>query len=182
MPLAYIPRSLANTVRSEPVTAIYLCASAPTEVAAPLEPGASISGKMTNHWVMYLAASSTRSICFDPSPTGPGNSIDLIITSKNISHINSAVKSMYLTTTADLKIGNVLDHITNCKYDKYTFSAGGQGCRFWLYSVVESLSSAGYITDSSEADAAKEALGIVWDIEEGRVPAVQQTGMTKGTF
>ncbi|KAH6714190.1 hypothetical protein BKA61DRAFT_607372 [Leptodontidium sp. MPI-SDFR-AT-0119] len=182
MPLAYIPKSLANTARSEPVTAIYLCAYAPTAVSAPPKPGASVNGTMTNHWVMYLVASSTQSIRFDPSPTGPGNSLDLIITSKNHAYTNNAVKSMHLTPTANLTVGHVFDHITNCKYDNYTFSAGGQGCRFWIYSVVELLSSAGYITDSSEVNASTEALGIVWTMGGGRVPAGQQTGMTKGTF
>ncbi|KAH8651642.1 hypothetical protein BGZ60DRAFT_420901, partial [Tricladium varicosporioides] len=87
---------------------------------------------MNNHWVMYLNASPTQSIRLDPSPAGPGNTLDLIITSKSHAYTNNAVKSMHLTPTANLTVGDVLDQVTNSKYDKYTFSAGGQGCRFWI--------------------------------------------------
>ncbi|KAF8852011.1 hypothetical protein BDZ45DRAFT_678691 [Acephala macrosclerotiorum] len=182
MPLAYVPKSLANTARSQPVTDIYLCAYAPTTVSAPPKPGASINGKMTNHWVIDIVSSPTQSICSDPSPTGPGGSLDLIITGKSHAYTNNAVKSMHLTPMPNLTTGQIFDHITNVGRDKYTFSAGGQGCRFWICSVLVLLRSAGYIIDDSEVNAAIEALGIVWTIEGEPAPADQQTGMTKGTF
>lgn len=68
MPFAYIPKSLANTSCSAPVTDIYICAYEPNAVSGLPEPGTSIRGPMTNHWVMYFVTSSTGSFCFDPSP------------------------------------------------------------------------------------------------------------------
>ncbi|KFX86063.1 hypothetical protein V490_09248 [Pseudogymnoascus sp. VKM F-3557] len=182
MPLAFIPKSLASNSRSSPVTAIYLCAYAPNAVSGPPRSGSSISGTMTNHWVMYFAASPTQSIRCDPSPTGPGNSLDLIVTSKNYDYTINAAKIMRLTPADNLTIGHVFDHITNSKYDKYTFSAGGQGCRFWIYSVVALLRSAGYITGNTEVNACTEALQVVWTLRGEPAPASQQTGMAKGTF
>jgi hypothetical protein len=129
MPLAYIPKSLANTVRPNPVIAIFLCAYEAGAVSAPQEPGSSVDDRKTNHWVMYLSISSAQSIRLDPSPTSPGNSLDLIITMDS-SHTNHAVKIRQLTPTANLTVGHVLDCITNAKYDKYIFSTGGQDVDF----------------------------------------------------
>lgn len=170
MPFAFIPKSLANTSRSSPVTDIYICADEPNAVSGPPESGSITSGPMTNHWVMYFVASSTESFCFDPSPSGPGNSLDLIISSKSYADIFGAVKVVRVTPSENLTIGHIYDHIIDSKFDSYTFSPGRQGCRFWIYSVVASLRSVGYITDSSEVNASTEALEVVWTIRGDPVP------------
>ncbi|KFY94189.1 hypothetical protein V500_03379 [Pseudogymnoascus sp. VKM F-4518 (FW-2643)] len=148
-----IHKSLANTSRSSPVTDIYICADEPNAVSGPPEPGSTISGPMTNHWVMYFVG-STELFCFDPSPSGPGNSLNLIISNKSYAAgIFGAVKVVRLTPSINLTIGQIYDHITDSKFVNYNFRPGGQGCRFWIYSVVASLRLVGYITDSSEANA-----------------------------
>ncbi|KFY67154.1 hypothetical protein V496_01728 [Pseudogymnoascus sp. VKM F-4515 (FW-2607)] len=182
MPFAFIPKSLANTSRSAPVTDIYICADEPNAVSGPPEHGPVISGPMTNHWVMYFVASSTKSFCFDPSPSGPKNTLDLIISNKSYVDIFSAVKVVRLSPSAKLTIGLVYDHITNSKFDNYTFSPAGQGCRFWIYSVVASLRSAGYVTNGTEVNASTEALKVVWTVRGDPVPVSQQTGIAQGTF
>lgn len=182
MPLAFIPRSLANTSRHSPITDIYICADEPNSISGPLEFGSTITGPMTNHWVMYFVTSSTESFRFDPSPSGPGNSLDLIISIKSHDDIFSAVKFARLTPSTNLTVGHVYDHITISQFDDYTFGPGGQGCRFWIYSVVASLHSVGYITDSLEMAASTEALKVVWTIRGDPAPVGQQTGMAKGSF
>lgn len=182
MPFAYIPKSLANTSRSAHITDIYICADEPNAVSGPPELGSTISGPMTNHWVMYFVTSSTESFCFDPSPSGPGNTLDLIVSNKSYADIFSAVKLVRLTPLKGLTIGHVLDHIADSKYDNYTFSPEGQGCRFWIYSVVASMHSAGYIVGDSEVNASTEALEVVWTIRGDPAPVSQQTGIAKGTF
>lgn len=182
MPFAFIPKSLAKTSRSSPVTYIYICADEPNAAPGPLEFGPTISGPMTNHWVMHFVASSTKSFCFDPSPSGPGNSLDLIISSKSYADIFGAVKVVRLTPSINLTIGHIYNHITDSKFDNYTFSPGGQGCRFWIYLVVASLRSVGDITDSSEANASAGVLEAVWTTRGDPAPDSQQTGMTKGEF
>lgn len=182
MPFAFIPKSLANTSRTAPVTDIYICADEPNAVSGSPKPGPAISGPMTNHWVMYFVASATKLFCFDPSPSGLGNTLDLIISNKSYVDIFSAVKVVRLTPSAKLTIGRVYDHITDSKFDNYTFSPGGQGCRFWICSVVASLRSVGYITNSSEVNASTKALEVVWTARGNPVPAGQQTGIAQGTF
>ena len=182
MPLAFIPKSLANTSRSSPVTDIYICADEPNAVSGPPEPEPTIGGPMTNYWVMHFVAPSTESFCFDPSPSGPENSLDLIISNKSYADIFGAFKVVRLIPSINLTIGHVYDHITDSKFGSYTFSPGGQGCRFWIYSVVASLRSVGYITDSSEVNASTGVLGVVWTTRGDPAPDSQQTGIAKGTF
>ncbi|RDL33154.1 Uncharacterized protein BP5553_08593 [Venustampulla echinocandica] len=182
MPLIYIPKPLANTAPSQVITAIYFCAYAPTGVSGPAESSPSSSAKLTNHWVIYFAISSTHSIRFDPSPTGQNSSLDLIITSKHYAFTENAAKVSHLTPAAGLTVGQVIDHIVNSKYDQYQFSFSGQGCRYWVYSIATLLRSAGYLTSDAEVDAAARTLQVVWTTRGEPVADVQQTGMTQGIF
>lgn len=68
------------------------------------------------------------------------------------------------------------------KYDKYQFSAGGQGCRYWVYSVIKLLEAEGYIPMISQVTAATEVLGKVWTVDGTLASVAEQTPMTKGTF
>lgn len=130
---------------------------------------------------MYLARNDSKSIRFDPSPTGPDNSLDLII-SDNCVHTDDAVKTIRISVAADMTVGNIRDHIIGSGYDTYIFSPGGQGCRFWLCTVVASLRAAGYTIDNTEVEASTTALEAVWDDRGSQIPAAQQVGITKGTF
>jgi hypothetical protein len=116
-----------------------------------------------------------------PNPTGPGNSLDLIITMDH-SFTNDAIKIMHLNPAEKLTVGRVFDCITNAKYDKYTFSTEGQRCRFCFYPAMALLRSAQCITDDSEVKASADALKLVWTISGDRAPADQQTNMIEGTF
>lgn len=137
---------------------------------------------MTNHWVIYFAVSPTQSIRIDPSPTGANNSLDLIVTTKNYAYTENAVKNASFTPAPGLTVGQVIDHIVNSRYDKYQFSAGGQGCRYWVYSIAALLRSAGYITSDAEVAAATRTLETVLNNRGERVADGQQTGMAQGTF
>jgi len=100
----------------------------------------------------------------------------------NHSSTNDAFKILHLNPAAKLTVGRVFDCIANAKYDKYTFSTGGQGCGFWLYSATALLHSAQCITDDSEVKASAYALKLVWTTSGDRAPADQQTDMIEGTF
>ncbi|EHK96761.1 hypothetical protein M7I_7511 [Glarea lozoyensis 74030] len=93
MPLAYIPKSLLNTSQSQPITSIHICAEPPNAVFAPKDNADPATEKLTNHWVVYLITSPSQSIRLDPSPSGPGNTLDLIISAKDRADIN-AVKTL----------------------------------------------------------------------------------------
>jgi len=137
----------------------------------PEEP--TTTGSCSFHYLLF------NSCVLIPCPTG--NSLDLIIT-MNHSSTNDAFKILHLNPAAKLTVGRVFDCIANAKYDKYTFSTGGQGCGFWLYSATALLHSAQCITDDSEVKASAYALKLVWTTSGDRAPADQQTDMIEGTF
>ena len=182
MPFAYIPKSLATTAGNQPVPNSRLCAYEPNTLVAPTVEMPSTSLALTNHWVLFLGGTDKTSLRFDPSPTGPDNTIDIIVSSKSYPHSANCVKTVDLTTAPRTYAANITDHIVAAKYDNYKFSTGGQGCRFWLYSFVHLLRSKGFLPRSEEVSASEHALGIVWDSRGSPVPKKQQTGITKGTF
>ncbi|CAG8959767.1 hypothetical protein HYFRA_00001674 [Hymenoscyphus fraxineus] len=167
MPYAYIPKSLANTIPSKPVTASHLPQRLPAHAITLSE-----DAKLTNHWVMYLNESPTKAIRLDPSPTGPGNSLDLII-SDNCVYTDDAVKTVQLSVAANLTVGQIIDHVVGSGFDKYIFSLEGQGCRFWLHTVVASLLEVGCVVDEEEVEVCNEALEAAWEDQETRIPVSQ---------
>ncbi|KAB8069844.1 hypothetical protein BDV29DRAFT_182019 [Aspergillus leporis] len=176
--IQYIPASLAASAASYPISCIYACAH-PANPTGP--PGTAAASKMTNHWVFHFVTNSNESLRLDPSPSGPNFSIVLIVTKKTYTYSHNAVKSVQISTRG-LSFKTIIDLIHGKKYDKYQFAAGGQGCRFWVSSVIELLKNAGYIQNTAEFHAAISALQTVWGPNGQSLPASQQTPITQGTF
>jgi len=177
MSVAFIPKSLANEITNLPVLSIYAAAHPETAVTSP---SGSTASPKTNHWVLYLAISKTESIRLDPSP-GSDDKMTLIVTKKDYLLSANAVKSIQLYTVKNLTVGNIIDHLRSSKYDQYRFNAGGQGCRYWIYSVINLLRSAQYLVDESQVEEAKLALKFVWG-KYGKVKDEEQVGIVAGTF
>lgn len=177
MSIAFIPKSLANQVANLPVLCIYASAHPPTAVAGP---SGSATTQKTNHWVLYLAVSQTESLRLDPSP-GSDNKMTLIVSKKTYLYSNNAVKTVQLYSVENLTVGNIIEYLRSSKYIQYQFSTGGQGCRYWIDSVIVLLWTARYSTDDSQVEEARAALQVVWDAH-GKAGDVEQTGIIAGTF
>ena len=76
----------------------------------------------------------------------------------------------------------VVDAIKAAGYDRYKFTADGQGCRYWVGNVLEILEQRSISANSSQVNAAQEALKKVWDRSGVPVGASSQTGVSPGTF
>jgi hypothetical protein len=125
---------------------LYLCIRiTPTAVAAPS--GSTVNPK-TNHWVLYLAISQAESIQLDPSPDGQ-NKLIIIVTRKQ-RLVSENVKVIQLSPVEDLTVGNVLEYLITSKHTQFQFSNGGQGCRYWVYSVIALFHLAGYVVEDSQ--------------------------------
>ncbi|KAI9659661.1 MAG: hypothetical protein M1829_006569 [Trizodia sp. TS-e1964] len=111
----------------------------------------------TNHWVLHLAFSQTESIQIDPSPDLNGR-MTLVVSRTGYLVSNNALKTVQLTTLANLKVGNVIEYLLTTGYDRYTFTTGGQGCRYWIYSTITQFRSEGYLVDDAKVTAATDAL------------------------
>lgn len=75
-----------------------------------------------------------------------------------------------------------MDLLTERTYDKYQFTEGGQGCRYWVYSVLQLLKTQGRTRDAAEVEAATRALQLVWDNNGVELPQEQQTAIEQGRF
>ncbi|KZF24946.1 hypothetical protein L228DRAFT_58852 [Xylona heveae TC161] len=174
----YIPPSIAAGAANKSIICIYACAYSATPVSGP---GSSTSGTQTNHWVLFCCVNQRDSYRIDPSPSGPNLTITPIITFKGYPYTANASKICQLDTSS-LTVGSFIALLERSTYDKYQFDAGGQGCRYWIYSVVNLLQSQGHIQNSSQTQAAINALGIVWGDNHQPLPTSQQTGITPGRF
>lgn len=172
--IAYIPPSLASTLATLTVTGIKVAAHPPDDVS---------SGKKTNHWVLYNVISQDKSVRFDFSPTGADSGAGCLIVRKLDYTVSSnAIKTYDLTVREGLTVQNLIDLLLSVHYDRYRFSASGQGCRFWVDSVVTLLQQHGHIVVESEAQTARTALQSVWGPEGQLLPAANQTPIVQGTF
>ena len=160
----YIPKSLASTLTNEPITRIYACALTPGPTAAN-------SPFLTNHWVLHcLFADAHRSIRIDPSASGAGNTLALIITLMPTASAADSVRTLQLNTSSssssssspspsstssstsaaaagDLTFSTLTNLLTATQYNQYRFTATGQGCRNWIYSVVNVSNSQGCLSN-----------------------------------
>lgn len=99
----------------------------------------------------------------------------------NSLYSDDAVKTVGLDSVENLTVGNIFEYLRSSNHIQYQFSTGGQGCRYWIDSVLGLLWTAGYCTDESQVEEARAALQVVWD-GHGKAGAEEQTGIIAGTF
>jgi hypothetical protein len=145
--IQYIPPSLAVAVANLPILCIYACA----HPANPVEASgiSTAGGQMTNHQIFHCVFSQNKSLRLNPSPLGPNLSMVLIVTRKSYSYSHNAVRIVQLPTPG-LTFVTLVELLVSSKYDIYQFAAGGQGCRFWVHSVIDLLRSRGFVQNAAE--------------------------------
>lgn len=171
----YIPRSLAAEVQSMPVN--HICIEAqPAGLASP----SSTNGPKTNHWVMYFTNGNEQtSLRLDPSPSGTEGFLIAIVS--RVPQSKDAAKSYTLTPISNITFGDVIDTIVSKKHDKYQFSESGQGCRFWIDTVLKQLHEDGTL-DSHELRAVSDGLKMVWGLDGQALSDFEQSPITRGKF
>lgn len=182
--IAYIPKSMSGWCDQAKLSAIYACAYDAGPVSAP-SPG-NTSGPKTNHWVFYCnlaeeEGSGYKSIRLEPTPSGPNLSVVLLIAPKAYTSTNSAAKT-FLLSTKDITFGQLMALIVSKGFDKYRFTPGGQGCRYWIFSVTKLLKEADLLSQPADADHGLETLAKVWIRGGQQAPANEQTGIQAGEF
>ena len=89
---------------------------------------------------------------------------------------------MDLSPKESLNVKEIVDTILSAHYDKYRFTSGGQGCRFWVTKVLALLKERNFITDETQFVEAQDLLRKVWISGGAEAPANQQTGIEEGSF
>ncbi|KAH9946322.1 uncharacterized protein BXZ73DRAFT_73105 [Epithele typhae] len=119
----------------------------------------------TNHWSLFLATGSASSVRVEVVPNAPGSPGMVVLESK---------RCAVTGTTPD-----VLEVIIAKKRDKYILAPVGEGCRFWLHTVVDDLADAG-IVSRADAVETQECLAKYWFFPKGTGSVARP--ITKGTF
>ena len=179
--VCYIPWSLklSNDVKTT-IIAILTSAAMATPITSPESPSTT-SNPQTNHWCLLCQLSDTEFVCVDPSPTGPNSSLQLLISTTADLSTKTSAKTCSLTTQ-NLTVESLLDRIKSTSYDKYQFTPGGQGCRYWVSCLIELLTKQGCLIDQNEVRAATGALKYVWGGGGAILPAEVQSSICEGRF
>jgi len=139
--------------------------------------GATTSNKNVFHWRLYLVI-GTRSVVFDLTPGGDGQTGLLMVVSKVATGTTSRNAITYaVKPTANTNVQKYLDFIIANKLDKYKFDSTGSGCRWWCTVVLQKFEAAKLI------DAGSAAAYVAWvDEQAKRLPANIPQPVRKGTF
>ena len=174
----FIPSSLEAQVAERKITAIYATAYP----GKPVDAATGDKSPKTNHWVFFCAINEQQSVRIDPTPSGPNQSLVCAVSLKEYIHTNEAVKIERLVTK-DLTIKAFIDLIKVKKYDKYQFTNGGQGCRYWVYTIINMLKSEGHLSNDTEFHDAIDAIKKTWK-GKGDPPLTgeEATPIVKGSF
>ncbi len=92
------------------------------------------------------------------------------------------VKTCNLSVRESLTMKTITDLLHSVHYDQYRFTSGGQGCRFWVDSVLNLLQNHQITVDENEVQAAREALKRVWGDGQQLLSADEQTDIVPGNF
>nr|POE90371.1 hypothetical protein CFP56_71096 [Quercus suber] len=175
--LVWIPKSDALVYGNKELFALYACAGPATEISGP----EGSEGRKTNHWVLVCALSPVSSIQLDPSPSGPDMSMVAILSAQDHTASINAVRSVKLPTLG-LTINGLIDLIKTTGFDKYQFTTTGQGCRYWIYSLVKLLRDRDVLTSGHAVSQLNEDIDLVWGNKDELVIASEQSSVQKGTF
>ena len=171
--ISYIPPSLSSTLATLPLLGIQTAAHHPDDT---------LNGKKTNHWVLYLQISETKSVRLDISPTGDSTEAACLIVRKLDYVVSSnAVKICGLTVREALSVQSSIDCLESEHKERYRFTSG-QGCRFCVDSVLALLQQRQITTVESQTQTARAALQKVWGGEGELLPDEFQSSIEQGTF
>jgi len=111
-----------------------------TIVAVPTDPS---NPNAVYHWRIYCGLDDNYSVCLDMTPYDPftRNGV-LIVSPKNYAYTNQAVAIFEINTVKTrVTCNNLVQSIVNNKLDQYMFTKESTGCRYWVQTIVEYLST-----------------------------------------
>nr|POF24597.1 hypothetical protein CFP56_78316 [Quercus suber] len=104
----------------------------------------------------------------------------LVVEAKDYAYSYHAHKVIRMNNAKNLTIKAFFELIKANGYDKYQFTNNGNGCRYWVYSVVKLLEEKDHLVN---ADVAKTALNTVWSGGNPITSGIQTPlDKQKGTF
>ncbi|KAM6499712.1 hypothetical protein JOM56_005220 [Amanita muscaria] len=144
--------------------------------------GDTVGGKQlppTNHWTLFLTISDDSSVRVEVAPNDPGEPGMVLVENKAYDVTTKTTKRVSIKAPNGITVADIFNLIIKKKRDYYIFAPIGEGCRFWLYTLVDDFARAKLIS-SANAQKVQSALGMYWPSPMG-TPAVDRP-MVKGEF
>lgn len=176
IPNTYIQDEAVEYLDS-PVIAIFAVCGPPVD--------REIQGTTVNHWRLFFVLQpkqqeAGRSVILDMVKTDGNDTTGLLgVTTRPFNVTNSRVHEVGMVPmTADKTVRGVLEMLNREGMMRYRYTNHGEGCRFWIWTVVQFLQNEDYLQEGS-SQRLRASLERIWrsDAEEGTVQA-----MGKGTF
>lgn len=154
----FYTKSLKAVDMEQPIVRFNLCAYAanqPTEAPTHRSP--------TNHWVCFLELATDGSVKVDMTPGGGNDWLGgiIMLESKPDKKTSSNIKTMAFESLQSPTVATIMSLITKNNRDKYTFTRDGEGCRFWIYTLISDLEKAGLVAEGSAVEASN-TLSYYW--------------------
>ncbi|KAJ6618816.1 hypothetical protein B0H10DRAFT_2028121 [Mycena sp. CBHHK59/15] len=106
-----------------------------------------IYGDVVNHWRIFFVLDGNRSISLDmvkESATNTGGTLGVV--GRNYSLTDHRVIFAGFSTNG-ITVRTVLDFLEEHGYLRYRYAANGEGCRFWVKTVINALRQSGRLTE-----------------------------------
>jgi hypothetical protein len=142
-----------------PVTKIHLC-------AIPILPFCMPGVSPINHWnVCFEFAESGSSLRLDPTQ-GIDLGLHLILEIIQAPHLKSVAHKLSITLPEGTMLNTLLNIIIKRGRDRYQFTDAGEGCRYWIMTLIEDLHSEELVSSDDKGTAAQD-LAKYWKHPQG---------------
>lgn len=158
VPIKYVPASEKEGIRAKEILRLRAVAHAKKE--GPYE------GGFTNHWCLYLQTGDEESVRIDAQPNlqqkatvlKGGFKADVIISKLEYAFSHNSTHNTVVAVTNGLKVGHVMDLLTQSGHDRYEFLPEGVGCRKWMADTLALMTQKGWI----DGAVARNDIGKLW--------------------
>lgn len=157
---------------SKIVTYIHICGYKNIENAGDDE-----GNPPTNHWASFLQLQNGGSVRLDmiPGYGSDGQRGKLVVSSKPYDSTDNSIKTVTFSTLNAPTAKTITDLITQNGRERYNFTEVWEGCRFWIYTLISDLETAGIVSAGSRQET-WEAVSNYWRYPSGSEPRTVARG------
>lgn len=145
-----------------------------------------VQGDEVNHWRLFFAISEKESISLDMVKHGADNPKgNLGVLGRNYPVSNTGVLRIPMIHAPDLTVATVLDLLEKAGMLRYQYTPAGEGCRYWIQSVVGLLKDNRLLCDADKRfPQFDECIDFLWRPGPyvGSQPVGTQKGIEQGTW
>ncbi|EEH04434.1 predicted protein [Histoplasma capsulatum G186AR] len=106
-----------------------------------------VSSTGFNHWSIYLRTPDGGATQMNMTATANNRTGNLVWSKHSKDEPNSIVLAWDWPVSANAKITNFMNAISQCKRESYTFPANSDGCRHWIATVLSDFVDHNLIKD-----------------------------------